>query len=197
MKQSAEPADTSTSPLSDAYQQDQAARATRTITGQLYRHRRGRSVTFRAEPPAPPPEPVRRPARVAQMVALAHRLDTAIERGKHKSQAAMARSAGLTRARITQLLALLSLAPDIQEELLSLEAVDGAEPLGERALRPITLAETWAEQRVMWRQMRNTVSARGAGSDAHHEPAASHAWAISVSLQPSERANLIVRGIDA
>jgi len=95
--------------------------------------------------PAPPPEPepVRRPARVAQMLALAHHLQAAIDQGHCRDRADLARTLDLTRARITQLLDLILLAPDIQEELLFLEAVDGAEPLSPRALRPIARRATW------------------------------------------------------
>jgi len=154
MKHAANQLDTTTSPISDAHQQDHAARATRTITGQLYRHRRGRGMVFRAEPPAPPPEPVRRPARVAQMVALAHRLEAAIASGQFKDRAELARTVGLTRARITQIMDLVLLAPDIQEEVLEMEAVDGAEPMSVRALQAVAGALTWAEQQAAWQRMR-------------------------------------------
>lgn len=60
----------------------------------------------------------------------------------------MARSLGLTRTRVTQLLDLLLLAPDIQAQVLALEAVDGVEPIGERALRDVANAGTWEEQRA-------------------------------------------------
>jgi hypothetical protein len=60
--------------------------------------------------PAPPkPEPVRRPAKVAQQLALAlaHHPQSAIDRGEIADRAALARSLSFTRARITQLLELL------------------------------------------------------------------------------------------
>ncbi|HLT39374.1 MAG TPA: hypothetical protein VK034_23990, partial [Enhygromyxa sp.] len=56
----------------------------------------------------------------------------------------------LTRARITQLMNLTLLAPDIQERLLFLEAVDGREPMSERDLRTVIYAGDWAAQRVEW-----------------------------------------------
>jgi hypothetical protein len=46
----------------------------------------------------------------------------------------VARRLGFTRARLTHLLDLLLLAPDVQVAVLSLEAIDGAEPMSERAL---------------------------------------------------------------
>jgi hypothetical protein len=70
-------------------------------------------VTLSETPPPPKPEPVRRPAKVARMLALAHHLQSAIDRGLVADRAAVARKLGLTRARVTQLLDLLLLAPDL------------------------------------------------------------------------------------
>lgn len=98
-------------------------------------------------------EPVRRPARVALMLALAHRIERQIARGELADRADAARRLGLTRARITQLCDLLLLAPDIQEELLFLESVDGVEPISERALRAIVAEPSWERQRQLWRRL--------------------------------------------
>jgi hypothetical protein len=92
------------------------------------------------------PEPVRRPERVAIMLALAHKIQQAIDRGAVHDRAEVARRLGLTRARVTQLLDLTLLAPDIQAWILELQAVDGVEPMSERALRDIVHAENWAVQ---------------------------------------------------
>lgn len=62
----------------------------------------------------------------------------------------LARQLGFTRARVTQILDLLLLAPDIQEHIVHLEAVDGVEPMSERALRDVVRHESWAEQRCAW-----------------------------------------------
>jgi hypothetical protein len=59
----------------------------------------------------------------------------------------VARRLGLTRARITQLMDLTLLAPDIQEQILFSDSVDGLEPMCERALRALTCAGSWAGQR--------------------------------------------------
>jgi hypothetical protein len=53
---------------------------------------------------------------------------------------------GLTRARATQLLDLLLLAPDLQAAVLEFKAVNGAEPVSERALRAVAHAGRWREQ---------------------------------------------------
>lgn len=122
----------------------------RIFTGQLFRVRDRHGWGFSEEAPQPPPDPVRRPARVAQMLALAHRLQAAIDRGDFRDRADLARQFGFTRARISQLLDLLMLAPDLQEQILDLEAVDGVEPLSERSLRLVVKLEAWEEQRREW-----------------------------------------------
>jgi len=122
----------------------------RIFTGQLFRVRDRHGWGFSEEAPAPPPAPVHRPARVAQMLALAHRLQAAIDRGDFRDRADLARQLGFTRARVSLLLDLLMLAPDLQERILDLEAVDGAEPLSERALRTVVKIERWEEQRRAW-----------------------------------------------
>ena len=119
--------------------------------GQLFRRRAGRRVAFDETPPPPEPEPVVRPARVARMLALAHHLEAAIERGEYVDRADVARRLGVTRARVTQLLDLTLLAPEIQEAILDLVAVDGHEPIAERELRPVVRCAAWGEQRRVWR----------------------------------------------
>jgi hypothetical protein len=126
----------------------------RIFTGQLFRVREGHGWGFTDEAPEPPPAPVYRPARVAQMLALAHRLEAAIERGDYRDRADIARQLGFTRARVTQLLDLTLLAPDIQEQILALEAVDGLEPTSERALRGVSREMEWEEQRRRWGEVR-------------------------------------------
>ena len=82
---------------------EEARRASgqRIFTGQLFRVRDRHGWGFTEEAPPPPPDPVRRPARVAQALALAHRLQAAIDRGDYRDRAELARQLGLTRARVT------------------------------------------------------------------------------------------------
>jgi len=122
----------------------------RIFTGQLFRVRDRHGWGFTDEAPTPPPDPVRRPARVAQMLALAHRLQAEIDRGDYRDRAELARQLGFTRARVSQILDLLMLAPDLQERILDLEAVDDVEPLSERALRAVVKVERWDQQRRAW-----------------------------------------------
>ena len=76
----------------------------------------------------------------------------------------VARQLGITRARVTQLLDLTLLAPEIQAEILEMVAVDGREPLAERELRPLVRCSAWDEQRRVWRRL--SVQWRLAGQGA-------------------------------
>jgi hypothetical protein len=124
----------------------------RVIDKPLFR-RKSQRVALAETPPPAKPEPVRRPAKVARQLALAHHLQGAIDRGEVADRAAVARKLGITRERVTQLLDLLMLAPDRQEAVLALVAVDGAEPMAERTLRAVAHAGTWAEQLAAWAEL--------------------------------------------
>jgi len=123
-----------------------APRATiRIFEGNLHRARRGQLV---GGSPTALPEPLRRPARVAVMLALAHKLQQAIDRGALRDRAQVAARLGLTRSRVTQLLDLILLAPDIQDQILFAESVNGVEPLSERQLRRLVRDDFWPAQRA-------------------------------------------------
>ena len=58
------------------------------------------------------------------------------------------------RARVTQIMNLLHLAPDIQDELLHLPRVtSGKDPITERDVRPICAESNWATQRRLWTRL--------------------------------------------
>lgn len=121
----------------------------RVVEGELHRVRRGRQKRFAA---VPSPGPLHRPARVAITLALAHKIRQAIQGGEIQDQAAAARKVGLTRARLSQILDLTNLSPDLQEEILFLEAIDGRELLSERELREVVRITTWADQSLNCRR---------------------------------------------
>jgi hypothetical protein len=61
---------------------------------------------------------------------------------------------GSGRRRITQIMNLLQLAPDIQEALLFLpRTAKGRDPIRERHLRPIAAELDWRTQRAMWARL--------------------------------------------
>ena len=113
---------------------------------------RRQPVTQLAPPPSTP-EPTCRPARVAQMLALAHDLQQKLDAGVYRDRSDAAGQLGFTRARITQLLDLTLLAPDVQEAVLHLETSKGREPLLEGDLRRITRHTNWVAQRRAWRSL--------------------------------------------
>jgi hypothetical protein len=127
-----------------------ATPGTEVVTGELHRVRRGRGKQFHAEAT---PEPTHRPARVAVTLALAHMIQRAIDRGEIRDQAEVARRLGVTRARMTQILDLTLLAPDLLEETLFLESIDGREPLSEHAFRLALRIEPWKRQRELLRAL--------------------------------------------
>ena len=105
----------------------------------------GRAVTKAVKSPKPTG-----PSRTARMLALAHHIERQIEDGAIPDYAAAARALGLTRARITQVMNLLLLAPEIQGRILRRDLV-----LTERALRRVVGEADWQEQsRVLtgWNQ---------------------------------------------
>lgn len=89
--------------------------------------------------------------RVSRLMALAIRFDQLIRDGVVADQAELARLGHVTRARLTQIMNLLCLAPDIQEELLFLAATKrGRDMITERELRPIAGISSWRKQRQTW-----------------------------------------------
>lgn len=89
--------------------------------------------------------------RVARLVALAHHLQGLIDRGEVLNQKELADVAEVSRARVTQIMNLLLLAPDIQEQILFLpRTVSGRDPISERMLRHVGSTPVWSEQRKRW-----------------------------------------------
>jgi hypothetical protein len=83
-------------------------------------------------------------ARLSRLMALAIRFDTLLRDGVISDQATLARLGGVTRTRLTQIMHLLRLAPDIQEELLFLPE---GNRMVERTIRPMVRLVVWADQR--------------------------------------------------
>ena len=93
--------------------------------------------------------------RVARLLALAHHFQALLKEGVFGSQTELAQVAGLTKARITQIMNLLFLAPDIQEEILFLpRVIKRRDSVTERELREVLKTLMWSEQRVRWTNLR-------------------------------------------
>ncbi len=60
----------------------------------------------------------------------------------------------VTRARVTQIMNLLLLAPDIQEHLLSLDRIgDGRDPMCLRVFQHVALQSDWRQQRKTFKSL--------------------------------------------
>jgi hypothetical protein len=121
---------------------------------------RGKAGCRRITPKLPATEtvPMGRVPRVSKLMALAIRFDRLIREGKVADRSELARLAHVTQPRMTQIMNLLHLAPDIQEELLFLPPVtEGRAQIHERMLRPLSAEVCWAVQRGSWRRVRETV----------------------------------------
>jgi len=85
--------------------------------------------------------------RISRLMALAIKFRDMVDRGEVRDYADLARLGYVTRARLTQIMNLLLLAPDIQENLLlSTAAVE------ERRLRIVSKLIEWKEQRKSFRR---------------------------------------------
>jgi len=86
-------------------------------------------------------------------MALAIHMDQLLCDAQVKDQAELAELAGVTRARVTQIMAFLTLAPAIQETLLF---ANPAAPChftpAEHVLRPLMTAADWNGQIRLWKR---------------------------------------------
>lgn len=120
----------------------------------------GRKTIAAAPRPTPPTESGRIP-RISRLMALAIRFDRLVREGRVTDLSELARLAHVTQPRITQIMNLNHLAPDIQEKLLLLpRVVRGRESLHERALRPIAARAKWTEQRKAFASLLEAVGPR-------------------------------------
>jgi hypothetical protein len=92
--------------------------------------------------------------RVTRLMALAIKFDTLIRDGVARDYADLARLGLVTRARMTQIMNMLLLAPDIQEEILLMpRTMTGRDPVSERGLRRVTAIVRWDRQRTAWQKI--------------------------------------------
>jgi hypothetical protein len=132
--------------------------ATVTFKVHLGRGPESRIELRKGEAPVVVMPPPGRVPRVSKLMALAIQFDGLIRDGAVRDFAEIARLGHVTRARVSQIMNLLHLAPDIQEEILFLPRVEaGDDPVTERHLRPIVKAIDWRDQRRAWKGLRAAV----------------------------------------
>lgn len=96
-------------------------------------------------------------------MALAIRFDALVREGTVCTQADLATVGHVTRARVTQIMNLLHLAPDLQEAILLLPLVQaGKDPISEHHLRPVVSIVDWDRQRAAWRAITGRVGTSAA-----------------------------------
>ena len=116
--------------------------------------RNSRKVIKEGPPPEPKPTPTGTIPRISRLMALAIRFDRLIRAGEVADQAEIARLGQVSRARVTQIMNLLHLAPDIQEAILFLPRTHrGRDPIREIMVRPIAAVLDWRKQRRMWKEL--------------------------------------------
>jgi hypothetical protein len=87
-------------------------------------------------------------------MALALHLEHLVQSGAVADYAALAALGHVSRARVTQILNLRLLAPDIQEALLFLPArPTGRDPIQLRHLQPLAALLDWRQQRGRWLEL--------------------------------------------
>jgi len=129
-----------------------------TYESHIHFRRRGRGSRREMETGKAPARPTREPGRVprvARLMALALRFDAYLRAGQVGDYAELATLSHVTRARISQIMNLLNLAPDIQEAILFLpRTVQGSDRIILRHMQPIASVLDWRKQRVMWQRLK-------------------------------------------
>lgn len=112
------------------------------------------------QPPAPAAaEPVGNIPKLTRLLVLGHHLERLVREGAVKDYAEVSRLTGLTRARVTQIVNLTLLAPEIQEAILNMSStLRGRDAVTEHDLRQHVTQVEWERQR----------QGLGAGQAIHH-----------------------------
>ncbi len=101
--------------------------------------------------------PVGRTPRVSKLMALAIKMDQLVRSGVVKDYAELARLGHVTRARLSQIMNLMNLAPDIIESVLHLPSTrNGRDAVAEHHLRVVAKSADWRIQRETWEKCTNS-----------------------------------------
>jgi hypothetical protein len=102
------------------------------------------------------PDPPRIP-RTTRLMALAIKFQDMVDRGEVRDYADLARLGYVSRARVTQIMNLLNLHPEIQEQLL----FPAASLPAEHSLRPVMTQVDWPTQLQLWSHLPSAGLAAG------------------------------------
>ena len=117
--------------------------------------RRGRRGRLAASSEPTPKAPTQgRVPRVSRLMALALRMEEYVRTGAVDGYRELAELGHVTPARVTQIMNLLNLAPDIQEAILFLPRIDrGRAPFILQDVLPIAAVPDWRRQRRLWSEL--------------------------------------------
>ena len=96
--------------------------------------------------------PIRKEPLLRQNLVLAYQIQELFEKEKAKNLGQVGQWLHMTHARISQIMNLLFLAPDIQEEILFSDEGKMLQ-LTEHKIRKIAMEVNWAKQREMWNEV--------------------------------------------
>ena len=103
---------------------------------------------------ATPEIPAGRVPRLARLMALALRFEQLLQTGEISNYTQLAWLGHVSRARISQIMRLLSLSPEIQEDLLFLpRTLSGRDPIHLRQLLSVAAVLDWQRQIVLWKAL--------------------------------------------
>lgn len=132
--------------------------ATVTFKIHLTRGPRTRRELKEGDAPAKLTPPEGRTPHISKLMALAIKFERLLMTGAVRNQTDLARAGHVTSARVSQIMNLNNLAPDIQEEILFLPRVtQGRCKVSEQLLRPLTSMPDWTHQRRAWSRLQTEV----------------------------------------
>ncbi len=106
-----------------------------------------------------PVKPAGRVPRISRLLALAHHCFRVVQSGAIINQSELAHFGQISTTRMTQIMWLDNLAPDIQEEILFLpRTTQGRDTIKEADLRPIAKSLDWNKQRQMWWELKKAIT---------------------------------------
>ena len=128
---------------------------TEKVDVQFHFQRRGKNkVLVEGKEPPKPVRPKGRLPRITRYMALAIYYEGLIHEGHIHEYAEIATLGHVTRARVTQIMNLRLLAPDLQEQLLTFPRIEqGRDALCLRMFQTIALEPSWKNQREQWTRM--------------------------------------------
>ena len=105
-------------------------------------------------------------------MAISIQFDRMLRSGEEKDTLHLAEMHSISSPRVTQIMNLALLAPDIQEALLCLpREFVGRSAINEKMMRPIAAQVDWDRQREMWREVQSVNPSNSNGESSRSCPA--------------------------